>query len=96
VTPEFHSAAERELAAAVEIGEARAIGLGLELLHEARRVVSLLCERPHLGEPLDRLHRRFPLKRFPFAVLYRVNGDRLRVIAVAHRRQRPEYWRGRE
>jgi hypothetical protein len=34
--PEFHPAAESELAAAVEVGETRALGLGAELLHEVR------------------------------------------------------------
>jgi hypothetical protein len=93
--PEFHPAAEGELAAAVEVGEARASGLGAELLHEVRRVVALLCELPDIGELLDAHHRRFPLKRFPFALMYRVDGSRLLILAIAHRRQRPGYWRER-
>jgi plasmid stabilization system protein ParE len=94
--PEFHPAAEEELSAAMQHGEARAAGLGRELLVETRRIVSLLCQSPSMGEPLDSPHRRFPLRRFPFALLYRVDGDRLRIVAVAHRRQRPGYWRGRK
>lgn len=68
--PEFHPAAQEELAAAVKIGEMRAAGLGLELLREAQRVVALLCDRPDIGEPLDDRYRRFPLRRFPFGVVY--------------------------
>jgi hypothetical protein len=51
---------------------------------------------PHIGEPIGHGLRRFPLKRFPFALLYRVDGERLRIIAVAHRRQRPGYWSRRK
>ena len=92
---EFHPAAEVELAAAVEVGEARAPGLGAELLHEVRRVAALVSELPDIGEPLDQRHRRFPLRRFPFALMYQVNNDRLLILAIAHRRQRPGYWRER-
>jgi len=92
---EFHPAAEQELAAAVNLGEQRSAGLGGELLMEAERIAELLCEAPNIGEPIDARHRRFPMRRFPFAIIYRVDGDVLRVIALSHRRQRPGYWRGR-
>ena len=95
MTPCFHRAAERELDAAMRNGEAYATGLGAELLCEVRRIADLLCHTPLIGEPLDDELRRFPLTRFPFGVIYRVKGDRLRILAVAHRRQEPGYWRGR-
>jgi len=95
MTPRFHRSAEMELAAAVEIGESRAAGLGIDLLNEVERVVSLLCDLPDIGERLDHRRRRFPLNRFPYGVIYRVEGETLRVLAIAHRRQRPGYWRTR-
>jgi plasmid stabilization system protein ParE len=91
----FHPAAEQELAAAVALGEARGFGLGLELLAEAKRVADLLCDTPRIGAPLGAAHRRFPLRRFPLALIYRVDGDVLYIVGVAHRRQRPGYWQGR-
>ena len=95
MTPEFHPAADRELAAAVTVGEGIAAGLGVEFLTEAHRVISLLCDFPRLGTPLDQQYRRFPLTRFPYAIVFRVAAERLQVVAIAHRRQRPNYWRGR-
>jgi plasmid stabilization system protein ParE len=95
MTPIFHPAAEQEVAAALKIGEERGFGLGRELVQEIRRVSALLCESPSIGEPPDSRHRRFPLRKFPFGIIYRVDGDLLRIMAVAHRRQRPRYWRGR-
>ena len=89
--PEFHPAAEQELAAAVNLGEQRSAGLGAERLMEAERIAGLLGEAPNIGEPLDARHRRFPMRRFPFAFIYRIDGDVLRIVAVAHRRQRPGY-----
>jgi len=92
MTPEFHPAAQSELAAAVTGGSERSPRLGRELADEVGRIVDLLCEMPELGERLDSRHRRFPLNRFPFAVVFRIDGERLRVVAIAHRRQRPGYW----
>jgi plasmid stabilization system protein ParE len=92
---EFHPAAADELAAAVRIGDERSPGLGAALITEARRVAVLLCEMPDLGHHLDPRHRRFPLRRFPYGLIFRVDGDRLRVVALAHRRQEPNYWRDR-
>ena len=96
MTPRFHRAAELELAAAMRTGEARALGLGRDLLNEVERVVALLCDLPEIGERLDDRRRRFPLQRFPYGVIYRIAGETLRILAIAHRRQRPGYWRSRE
>jgi plasmid stabilization system protein ParE len=96
MTPVFHPVAEQEIAAALKVGEERGFGLGRELIQEIRRVSALLCDAPRIGEPLDSRHRRFPLRKFPFGLIYRIDGDLIRIIAVAHRRQRPGYWRGRE
>ena len=39
--------------------------------------------------------RRVLLKRFPFQVVYREEVERVLVVAVAHTKQRPGYWRKR-
>src|SRR6266851_1403908 len=36
------------------------------------------------------------LRRFPFIVVYRQLVDRLQVLAVAHGRRRPGYWKRRK
>jgi hypothetical protein len=65
-------------------------------LIEVRRVLALLCVTPNIGEPLDEYRRRFPLTRFPFAIIYRASGNTLRVLSMAHRRQLPGFWAGRK
>lgn len=91
----FHPAAQQELAAALNFGESRGAGLGAELLVETQGLTELLCITPLMGEAMDERHRRFPLRRFPFALIYRVEGDDLYVVAFAHRRRRPGYWHRR-
>lgn len=94
--PEFHPAAEEELTSAVLSYEDIVLGLGADLAVEVQRLTDLLCDSPRIGERLDDRHRRFPLQRFPFAVIFRVDGDTLRDVAVAHRRRHPGYWRERK
>jgi len=39
--------------------------------------------------------RRILLRRFPFAVIYRLEEQDIQIVAVAHARRRPGYWRYR-
>jgi plasmid stabilization system protein ParE len=39
--------------------------------------------------------RRLVLRRFPFAVVYRTTDVRIQVVAIAHAKRRPGYWRKR-
>ena len=39
--------------------------------------------------------RKYLLRRFPYAVIYRVTDATIEVVAVAHGRRRPGYWRRR-
>jgi plasmid stabilization system protein ParE len=89
---EFFPAAEQELIEASEHYEAQLQGLGNEFLLEVERVSAVLVELPSLGEKLDSIHRRLPLQRFPYALIFRRDADVIRVVAVAHRRRRPGYW----
>jgi plasmid stabilization system protein ParE len=39
--------------------------------------------------------RRYLFHRFPFQIIYRIKNDRIEVVAVAHGRRRPGYWKSR-
>ena len=89
---EFFRGAAEDLIQAVEYYEMRQRGLGRDLAAEVQRVAATLLELPTLGERLDRIHRRVQLKRFPYGLIVRLEGDVIRVVAVAHRRRRARYW----
>jgi plasmid stabilization system protein ParE len=38
---------------------------------------------------------RYLLKRYPFIIVYRIAADRIEIVAVAHGKRRPGYWRRR-
>ena len=39
--------------------------------------------------------RRYFLPTFPFSLVYRVDGDIITIVAIAHHRRKPGYWRNR-
>lgn len=38
---------------------------------------------------------RYILPRFPFSVIYRMKGEMIEVVAIAHHRRKPGYWKSR-
>lgn len=68
------------------------VELGKSFVDEFQRAVELLLLTPELGKKLKRSHRHYPLRRFPYRIIYQVRDDALRVIAIAHHRRRPGYW----
>ena len=89
---EFLPAAVDELIEAAECYEGDVPELGRKFILETERVIAVLLELPALGEKLDEIHRRIPLRRFPYALIFRLDADVIRIVAVAHRRRRPRYW----
>lgn len=61
-------------------------------LDAAERAIS---ERPEAWSPYAHGTRRYLLARYPFSVVYRVEGHRVVVVAIAHVGRRPGYWRAR-
>lgn len=43
----------------------------------------------------DDRHHFYLMDRYPFQVIYRQEADEVIVIAVAHAKRKPEYWKGR-
>ena len=92
--------ADAELRAAIIRYEEERPGLGAQLWDEIQRTLSLIQERPGIGERVRRIRvkgvaRRFPVRRFPYFVVYREQRELIQIVAFAHHRQRPGYWRSR-
>lgn len=66
-----------------------------DFINEIERALGLLSQYPAMGEGGAHKARSFPLHGFPYSLIYRLQGDTVRVIAVAHHSRRPGYWAGR-
>jgi toxin ParE1/3/4 len=101
VTPvRFAPQVPDELAEAVLWYEARRSGLGEELLDEIDATLPLVGSRPRSFPRLQDVGasheiRRALLARFPYAIVFLVRQEEVRVLAVAHVKRRPGYWLSR-
>lgn len=62
---------------------------------ELGRALGLLSQFTESGKTGAHNTRTLPLHSFPYSLIYRLQGDAIRVIAVAHHSRRPGYWVGR-
>jgi plasmid stabilization system protein ParE len=95
----FHPAASDELVEAAAWYDARVPDLGMDLLEEVAAATAASVEAPETwprwGTVRGESVRRFIIARFPYSIPYVVRSDRVIVLAVAHAKRRPGYWRRR-
>jgi plasmid stabilization system protein ParE len=94
--PEFHRLAEHELNEAAQYYDLEEPGLGSSFLDEVDRCLQSIAAHPEAGAVLYGSIRRRLLRRFPYALLYKIKPSGIRILAVMNLKRRPMYWIGRE
>jgi plasmid stabilization system protein ParE len=92
---DFHPEAQAELIGAGQYFEGEAENLGLDFIDFVQRPAVRLLRFPTSGRRVGRRLRRVVVPRFFYLLLYRVERERIFIVAVAHPRRRPGYWRSR-
>jgi plasmid stabilization system protein ParE len=90
-----HPEAEREADSAFEWYWLRSESSALSFDAELRHAFSFLRRSPKACTPYIAGARRLMLKKIPFFVVFRELPRKTQIIAVAHAKRRPGYWRGR-
>lgn len=93
-------AAATEAEGAAAWYEARRKGLGIQFRSEFKLALDRLREGILPGSPSPgvlgkRGVKRLLMNRFPFSVVFVAKGKDVVVLALAHHRRRPDYWRDR-
>lgn len=91
----MHAAARRELFEAADWYDRDTPGAGKRLKGEVRHIGSRIRSAPQQGSPYLYGTRRFVLQRFPFSTVYLTLDAEGYIVAVAHHRRKPGYWRRR-
>ena len=82
---------EEALAWYFDRSPAAASGFEREFEHGLQQIADAPLQWP----ALDDRHRCYILRRYPYSIVYRVDGGQVLVVAVAHTRRRPGYWKRR-
>jgi toxin ParE1/3/4 len=88
--------AREELNEAVAFYEASVLGLGEAFLDDVERAIETIRESPGIGASAGRRFRKTILRRFPFIIVYAHRDEEIVIVAIAHQRRRPGYWRRRQ
>lgn len=91
----FHPEAEDEFFAAIEYYESVEAGLGSDFSLEVLKTIQNVVEYPLAWPVMVYDIRRCLTNRFPFGVIYRIEGEQVQVLAVMHLRREPGYWQER-
>ena len=66
-----------------------------DFANEVEQTARLLESFPNAGIVSPHKTGVFTLSKFPYRLVYRAEPDHIRIIAVAHQRRKPRFWRGR-
>lgn len=92
---EYLEEAVVEAAAAAEWYAVRSVTAAAGFEAELAEAESAIRALPNAWPPHDHGTRRYLLRRYPFGVVYRIEPRRILIVAIAHGRRRPGYWRDR-
>ena len=91
----FHPEADAELVASAKYYESQTQGLGRNFLDDSKRGITGIQQFPNAWPMREADIRCRLLKRFPYGLLYRVESDHIRILAVMHLHREPDYWKHR-
>ena len=91
----IHPEALAELKLAVSWYQEQNQTAALNFVTELDRAVDLVIESPRRWPRGEHGTRKVVLQRYPFAVIYRERKTVVQILAIAHGRRRPGYWKKR-
>lgn len=91
-----HGKARAELDEAIAYYEQQRAGLGLALQSSIQQAIGRIQQNPQIGAPYKTTEfRHYVVQRFPYIVFYAELEDVIWIVAIAHGKRRPDYWRRR-
>jgi toxin ParE1/3/4 len=94
-TVSVHEIAETEINEAADFYDLESPGLGNAFIDEIQRAIQSIVEFPAAAPLVRGRVRKRIVTKFPYALVYAAREDEVRILAVAHHKRRPFYWRGR-
>jgi plasmid stabilization system protein ParE len=92
---DFHPEATAELSESAEWYAERSPSSSRNFLVAVDVAIASIVSDPKRFVKIDHRHQACSVINFPFQIVYRHEGSRVAVIAVAHAKRRPGYWRNR-
>ncbi|HEB98547.1 MAG TPA: type II toxin-antitoxin system RelE/ParE family toxin [Thiotrichales bacterium] len=91
---EFHPLATSEAETAADWYAQRNPQAARAFLKELTHSIEMIREAPERWPRFGKA-RRYLMSSFPFSIVYRSKGTAIEIVAIAHHKRRPGYWRSR-
>ena len=91
----WHLEAGAEAEAAARWYRERSAATAERFVGEIKQAIETILEAPQRWPVGFRSTRKVKLPCFPFLVVYRESDQTIAILAIAHGRRRPGYWKGR-
>ncbi|MEM9108518.1 MAG: type II toxin-antitoxin system RelE/ParE family toxin [Planctomycetota bacterium] len=92
---DVHPGAQSEITGALQHYEENNLSVAEDLDKRIDAAVQLIALKPETWPAYIHGTRRYILRRFPFSLVYRESGGVIQIIALAHHRRKPGYWKKR-
>ena len=92
---EFLEDAVEEIDLALDWYLHRSASAARGFLVEVELGIERIGKQPELYQRYLHGARAYMLKRYPYLLVYRIRNSRIEIVAVAHAKRRPGYWRDR-
>lgn len=97
IPDQFDPAAERELEDGIAYYEAAHPGLGARFREAVERAIETLRTWPQIAAVYPRSRcRQYGVSGYPYSLIYADRTDLIYIVAVAHHKRRPGYWKSRQ
>jgi plasmid stabilization system protein ParE len=91
----IHEVAEAEINEAADFYDLESAGLGNVFIDEIQRALQSIIDFPDAAPLIQVRVRKRQVSKFPYSLMYSARENEIRILAVAHHKRRPFYWRGR-
>ena len=91
----WNTEAEDEFIGSVKYYEMQDDELGERFVMDIQASVARICTNPLMARCFEEECRKVKAEKFPYLVIYYVEGERIHIAAVMHTSRHPDYWKSR-
>lgn len=92
----FLAGAEEDLVGALAYYGRISPNLHTRLMNELKTTLARIAQAPSRWQKIDAGIRKLAMDRFPYAVLYQDEEAEIRIVAIAHFKREPGYWKKKD
>ena len=88
---EIEEQAKEDLSAAMFWYETQQQNLGVQLLHEVRKIIQLIVENPKHYRCVAKEYRQTKVNIFPYVIIYELINNKIVIFRIFHTSKNPKH-----